>query len=66
MRCAPLRRHAVPESAWDFSRLRAFMTWNLMHVAQMIRDRGGVPAYGNLRYGRDAGCRFDFDNPEYR
>ena len=27
---------------------------------------GGVPAYGNIRSGWDAGCRYDFANPEYR
>ncbi|MDT5183731.1 MAG: hypothetical protein QOI29_1889, partial [Mycobacterium sp.] len=24
------------------------------------------PAYGNVRSGWNAGCRYDFDNPEYR
>jgi hypothetical protein len=42
------------------------MTWNLMHVARMLRAAGGVPAYGNIRSGWDAGCRYDFANPEYR
>jgi hypothetical protein len=27
---------------------------------------GGGPAYGNQRSERDAGCRFDFENPEHR
>jgi hypothetical protein len=26
----------------------------------------GVPAHGNIRSGWDAGCRYDFANPEYR
>jgi multimeric flavodoxin WrbA len=43
-----------------------FMTWNLMHTAQMLRNAGGVPAYGNQRSKWDAGARFDFPNPEYR
>ena len=43
-----------------------FMTWNLMHVAQLLRSAGGIPAYGNVRSGWDAGCRYDFANPEYR
>jgi hypothetical protein len=29
----------------------------------MLRDAGGIPAYGNQRSEWDAGCRFDFDNP---
>jgi hypothetical protein len=42
------------------------MTWNLMHLARMIRDNKGIPAHGNQRSKWDAGCRFDFPNPEYR
>lgn len=43
-----------------------FMTWNLLHLAKMIKDAGGIPAHGNQRSKWDAGCRFDFENPEYR
>lgn len=43
-----------------------FMTWNMMHLAKLLRDAGGIPAYGNVRKGWDAGARFDFENPEYR
>jgi multimeric flavodoxin WrbA len=51
----------------DFTnRNTTFMTWNLMHVAKMLQDAGGVPAYGNQRSKWDAGARFDFENPEYR
>jgi len=51
----------------DFTnRNTTFMTWNLMHTARMLRDRGGVPAHGNQRSAWDAGCRFDFPNPDYR
>jgi hypothetical protein len=42
------------------------MTWNLLHLARLLKDGGGIPAYGNQRSGRDAGCRFDFENAEYR
>ena len=42
------------------------MTWNLLHMARMITDAGGIPAHGNQRSEWDAGCRFDFDNPEHR
>ncbi|HKX72947.1 MAG TPA: flavodoxin family protein [Candidatus Saccharimonadales bacterium] len=51
----------------DFTnRNTTFMTWNLMHLAKMLKDAGGIPAYGNQRSKWDAGARFDFDNPEYR
>jgi multimeric flavodoxin WrbA len=51
----------------DFTnRNTTFMTYNLMHLAQMLRAAGGVPAYGNQRSEWDAGCRSDRDNPEHR
>ncbi len=51
----------------DFTnRNTTFMTWNLMHLAKLLNDAGGVPAYGNQRAAWDAGARFDFENPEYR
>ncbi|PIQ77182.1 flavodoxin [Candidatus Peregrinibacteria bacterium CG11_big_fil_rev_8_21_14_0_20_46_8] len=51
----------------DFTnRNTTFMTWNLMHLARMIKDHGGIPAHGNQRSEWDAGCRFDFENPDYR
>jgi len=42
-----------------------FMTWNLMHLASMLKDQG-IPAQGNQRTKWDAGARFDYENPEYR
>ncbi|WP_433593156.1 flavodoxin family protein [Nocardia sp. CA-145437] len=51
----------------DFTnRNTTFMTWNLIHMARMLKDHGGIPAHGNQRSEWDAGCRFDFENPEYR
>jgi multimeric flavodoxin WrbA len=51
----------------DFTnRNTTFMTWNLMHMAKLLKDNGGVPAYGNQRSEWDGGARFDFENPEYR
>jgi multimeric flavodoxin WrbA len=51
----------------DFTnRNTTFMTWNLLHLARMMKDAGGIPAHGNQRSAWDAGCRFDFDNPEHR
>ncbi len=51
----------------DFTnRNTTFMTWNLLHVARMLTDAGGIPAHGNQRSAWDAGCRFDHPNPLYR
>ena len=51
----------------DFTnRNTTFMTWNLMHLARMLKDAGGIPAHGNQRSEWDAGCRFDHPNPMYR
>jgi multimeric flavodoxin WrbA len=43
-----------------------FMTWNLMHLAALLKRSGGFPTYGNQRREWDAGARFDHPNPEYR
>jgi len=51
----------------DFTnRNTTFMTWNLLHMGKMLKDAGGLPAHGNQRSEWDAGCRFDFANPDYR
>ena len=51
----------------DFTnRNTSFMTWNLMHLARMLKDRGGIPAYGNQRSEWDAGCHAGAANPEHR
>ncbi|WHM40115.1 flavodoxin family protein [Streptomyces sp. BPTC-684] len=51
----------------DFTnRNTSFMSWNLMHLAAMLKRAGGVPAHGNQRSAWDAGCREDFANPEHR
>lgn len=51
----------------DFTnRNTAFMTYNLMHLAALLRDAGGIPAYGNQRSAWDAGCGPDQDSPEHR
>jgi multimeric flavodoxin WrbA len=43
-----------------------FMTWNLLHLARLLKAAGGIPAHGNQRSEWDAGCRFDLPNPEHR
>ena len=54
-----------PENEFT-NRNTTFMTWNLMHMALMIKTAGGIPAHGNQRSEWDAGCRFDHPNPEHR
>jgi multimeric flavodoxin WrbA len=49
-----------PES--DFTnRNTTFMTWNLMHIAKILKG-GGFPPYGNQRSKWDKGERFGFEN----
>ena len=51
----------------DFTnRNTTFMTYNLMHLAALMRAAGGIPAYGNRRSEWDAGCAPDQPNPEHR
>ena len=42
------------------------MTWNLLHLARILKDAGGIPAYGNQRSEWDAGCHPGAENPEHR
>lgn len=41
-------------------RTTTFMTWNMMHLAAILKDRGGFPAYGNVRTDWDDGERFGY------
>ncbi|MEM6877343.1 MAG: flavodoxin family protein [Bacteroidota bacterium] len=51
----------------DFTnRNTTFMTYNLLHLAKMLKSQGGYPAYGNSRLEWDEGERWNFENPEYR
>ena len=51
----------------DFTkRNTTIMTWNLLHLARMLKDAGGLPNHGNDRRAWKAGCRFDYANPEHR
>ena len=46
-----------------------FMTWNVLHLARMLKDAGGLPAHGNQRAAWDEGERSALPphpNPEYR
>ena len=51
----------------DFTqRNTTIMTWNLMHLARILKDAGGYPNHGNNREAWKAGCRFGYENPDYR
>jgi multimeric flavodoxin WrbA len=51
----------------DFTnRNTTFMTWNLLHLARMLKDAGGIPAHGNQRAAWTAGCAENNPNPEHR
>jgi hypothetical protein len=42
------------------------MSWNLIHVARMLKTAGGIPAHGNQLTAWEEGQRFGWENPEYR
>jgi multimeric flavodoxin WrbA len=51
----------------DFTnRNTTFLTWNLMHLARLLNDAGGIPAHGNQPGLWNSGCRLDYENPEHR
>jgi multimeric flavodoxin WrbA len=51
----------------DFTnRNTTFMTYNLLHLAAMLKANKGYPNYGNSRVEWDDGERWKFENPEYR
>jgi multimeric flavodoxin WrbA len=52
------------DNAWT-SRNTVFMTWNLLHLARMLKDAGGIPAYGNSTNDWDL-SQPAHPNPEYR
>jgi len=43
-----------------------FMTYNLLHLASMLKANNGYPNYGNSKEDWDEGSRWAFENPEYR
>ena len=48
------------------NRNTTFMTYNLMHMARMLKDQHGFPRYGNSILDWAQGSRWAFQNPEYR
>ena len=51
-------------NAWT-TRNTVFMTWNMLHLARMLTDGGGIPTYGNIASEWDL-SHPDHPNPEYR
>ena len=51
-------------NAWT-TRNTTFMAWNLLHMARLLKDAGGIPAYGNSTRDWDLTMP-DHPNPEYR
>jgi multimeric flavodoxin WrbA len=43
-----------------------FMTYNLLHLAHILKANNGLPAYGNSKEAWSEGSRWAFNNPEYR
>ena len=56
-------------NAWT-TRNAVFMTWNMLHFARMLKDTGGIPAYGNStrlepRAARPPKPRIPLDTPRH-
>ena len=63
--CKKLKQPVGFES--DFTnRNTTFMTYNLLHLASMLKSNNGYSNYGNSRNDWDDGARWEFKNPEYR
>jgi multimeric flavodoxin WrbA len=52
------------QNAWT-TRNTVFMTWNMLHMSRMLKDHGGIPAYGNSTHDWNLE-QPDHPNPEYR
>jgi multimeric flavodoxin WrbA len=48
------------------NRNTTFMTYNLLHLANMLQSQQGYPAYGNSKEKWESGERWNFENPDYR
>lgn len=51
-----------PETEFT-NRNTTFLTWNLLHLARMLRDNGGIPAQGNVRSEWDEGNATPLPDP---
>ena len=52
------------QNAWT-TRNTVFMTWNMLHMARMLKDNDGFPAYGNSTHDWNLE-QPEHPNPEYR
>lgn len=48
------------------NRNTTFMTYNLLHLAKLLKENKGYSNYGNSRKAWDNGSQWSFENPEYR
>jgi len=48
------------------NRNTTFMTYNLLHLAKLLKENEGYSNYGNSRQAWDSGTHWSFENPEYR
>lgn len=48
------------------NKMVTFMTYNLLHLASMLKKQGGYSNYGNSADKWGNGERWEFENPEYR
>jgi len=55
-----MQERLCQESRWGFTDLRTLST------SCTPKDAGGIPAHANQWSDWDAGCRFDFPDPDYR
>ena len=51
-------------NAWT-TRNAVFTTWNVLHLARLLKDAGGIPVHGNVASQWDL-TRPEHPNPEYR
>ncbi len=56
--------HGGEHNAWA-TRNTVFLAWNVLHLARMLADAGGIPAYGNSTHDWDLGDP-EHPNPEHR
>ena len=56
----------APRRPAGCNRNTTFLTWNLLHLARVLKAVGGIPAHGNQVALWNAGCRFDYEHPEHR
>lgn len=56
--------HGGARNAWT-TRNTVFLAWNVLHLARLLTDAGGIPAYGNSTRDWDLG-QPEHPNPEHR